>query len=523
MNKLVLFLLTAAVWAQAPVPRLVTKDGRHALLVDGAPYLMLGVQVHNSSAWPAFLDKVWPAAEKLHANTVIAPVYWEQWEPEPGRYDTTAVDALLREARVHKMRLVLLWFGTWKNGSAHYVPLWLKTGPRRYTRVTTKSSGVVDSPSPHDAALLEADKKAFAAFMSHLKAADAQRTVIMVQVQNEAGTYGSVRDYSAAAQKLFDGAVPDELVKAMGKGPGTWAQVFGADADEYFHGWSIARYIGAVAAAGKAVYPLPMYTNAALRDPLNPGPASSYESGGPTDNQIVVYRTAAPALDLVAPDIYMIDDVRYRKVLDLYARRDNPLLVPESANTEAGAKYFFEALGRGAVGWAPFGMDFTGYTNAPLGAAELNAALLEEYAMNYRLLGPMMREAAKLSFEGKLKALAETKGRGGETLDFGAWQAVVSFGVPMFGFGNHPPGNARANGRVLAAQLGPDEFLVAGCFARVDFQPAAGGRRELLRVEELRYENGVGRPVRIWNGDQTDWGLNFTAAPQVLRVRVGTY
>src|SRR5277367_206235 len=73
------------------MPKVVSKDGRWALMVDGAPYLMLGVQVNNSSAWPGMLPQVWPAVERLHANTVEAPVYWEQMEPAQGRFDFSVV------------------------------------------------------------------------------------------------------------------------------------------------------------------------------------------------------------------------------------------------------------------------------------------------------------------------------------------------------------------------------------------------------------------------------------------------
>ena len=61
---------------EGPIPRLVKKDGRYALMVDGAPYLMLAAQTHNSSAWPAMLPKVWTAMEFLHVNTMETPVYW---------------------------------------------------------------------------------------------------------------------------------------------------------------------------------------------------------------------------------------------------------------------------------------------------------------------------------------------------------------------------------------------------------------------------------------------------------------
>jgi beta-galactosidase GanA len=523
---LMLLFAVAGLFAQTDplsLPRIVQKEGRYALLVDGAPYLILGAQVNNSSAWPAMLPKVWPAIEYLQANTVEMPVYWEQFEPEPGRFDYSTIDTLLSQARAHHVRLVLLWFGTWKNASSHYMPLWMKRDPERYPRMTGANGRLVDSPSPHALATLAADKHAFAALMRHLKAADPRRTVIMVQVENEPGTYGSVRDHSPGAQKAFEGPVPAELLAALDKHPASptaaWSEVFGADADEFFHAWSVAHFIGQVAAAGKAEYPLPLYVNAALRDPLHPGPPGSYESGGPTDNVLPIWKVAAPALDVLAPDIYQDDPARYLKALELYRRPDNPLFVPETGDSPASARFFFAALGHGAIGYAPFGIDYTGYSNAPLGAARLDEESLAPFALNYKLIGPVMREIARLNFEGKLQTAVEEKNEHSQTLAFGAWKAVVSYGLPQFGFGNNPRGNAEPIGRALVAQLADNQFLVAGLFCRVDFQlsdASSGKQREYLRVED-------GKSIRIWNGDQTDWGLNFTAAPQVLRVTLGTY
>ena len=90
----VLFPASAAAQTK-PIPEIVKKDGRYALMVDGAPYLILGAQCHNSSAWPAMLPKVWRAIETLHANTLEIPVYWEQFEPEPGKYDASVVDTIV--------------------------------------------------------------------------------------------------------------------------------------------------------------------------------------------------------------------------------------------------------------------------------------------------------------------------------------------------------------------------------------------------------------------------------------------
>jgi len=514
--------------AQHPIPRIVEKDGRHALLVDGQPFLILGAQVNNSSAWPAELPKVWPAVEYMHCNTVAMPVYWEQFEPQPGRFDYSVLDALLSGAREHHVHLVLLWFGTWKNGSAHYIPEWMKLQPERYPRMLDARGQPVDSPSPFAEETLKADIHAFSALMHHLKQTDAQRTVLMVQVENEAGTWGAVRDYSSAAQKAFAAPVPVDLLNALHKpaGQATWSAAFGDDAGEFFHAWFVAHYIEQVAAAGKSIYPLPLYANAALRDPLNPGRPPSYESGGPTDNVIPIWRAAAPSLDFVAPDIYMGDSPRYLKVLDLYARPDNALFVPETGNSANFARYFFAALGHGAIGFSPFGMDYSRYSNAPLGASRINEELLAPFALNYVLAGPLDREIARLNFEGRLQAVSEEKDGPEQALSAGDWRVSVKYGLTQFGPADHPKGNPEPIGGALVAQLSDNEFLVAGIHCRVDFQTvgdASANKRQFLRVEEGSFENGVFHPLRIWNGDQTDWGLNFTSVPQLLRVKLSTY
>ena len=510
------------------LPRLVHENGRYALMVDGAPFLMLGAQVNNSSAWPAVLPKVWPAIEFVHANTVEMPVYWEQFEPKPGRFDYSVLDTLLTQSREHHVHLVLLWFGTWKNGSSHYIPEWMKKLPERYPRMQTADGRPVDSPSPFAAATLQADIHAFTALMRHLKVADEQHTVLMVQVENEPGTWGAVRDYSPAAQKAFQSAVPTELLSALHKQPpsegANWPDVFGDDAEEFFHAWSVARYIEQVAAAGKAAYALPLYVNVALRNPLNPGRPPSYESGGATDNVIPIWKAAAPSIDLLAPDIYLGNSAEYLKVLELYDRPDNALFIPETANRPANAKYFFSALDHHAIGFSPFGVDYTRYANSPLGAAQVNEETLSPFALDYELIGPMDRQIARLEFEGKLHAVAEEKSTSAQSLKFGEWEATVSYGLPQFGPARNPPGNPDANGRALVAQLGTNEFLVAGLFCRVDFRPADSARqREFLRVEEGHYAQGSFHVDRIWNGDQTDWGLNFTSVPLVLRVSLSSY
>ncbi len=319
--------------------------------------------------------------------------------------------------------------------------------------------------------------------------------------------------------------MPRQLVRALGTHGGTWSQVFGSQADEFFHAWQIARFVQQVAAAGKAVYPLPMYVNAALRDPLHPGPPTTYESGGPTDDALGVWKAAAPAIDLIAPDIYLPDYARYTRVLALYHRPDNPLFVAETASRQRYARYLFATLGRQGIGFAPFGIDFTGYSNFPLGAPVIDARTLAPLALEYALVGPMGSVLADLSYHGDLAGVSEQSAVHVQTLPLGRWRAVVSYGLPAFGDAV-PPGNPVAEGGVLIGRLGADEFLVAGVHARVAFELAdsSGGlQAQYVRVEQGTYVAGVWKLTRVWNGDQVDWGLNFTSVPQVLHVRMGTY
>ncbi|HPG39429.1 MAG TPA: DUF5597 domain-containing protein [bacterium] len=492
------------------IPNIVEKDGRHALLVDGKPFLILGGQAHNSSAWPGMLPTVWQAIDALHANTLEVPIYWEQIEAQPGKFDFSLIDTLLVHARQRNVRLVLLWFATWKNGSNHYMPEWMKKQAVKYPNITGKDGNPVDSPSPHTRAAMELDTQAFVKVMEYLKKADRQHTVIMVQVENEPGSWGSVRDFSPVAEKLIAGPVPPELLKPEilkelnrpVNSKGTWRQVFGDDADEYFQAWSIAGYIGYVAAAGKAVNPLPLFTNASLRDPLTNPPATTYESGGPTDNVLAIWKAAAPVLDLLAPDIYLRGCESVLKVIDLYARPDNALFVPEIGIGAENARYFYSVLAKSGIGFSPFGIDDNGRGETVQETVTRLGAVGQEYAM----VTPMMREMAQWAFDGKIHAVMECEDHAPQSIDLGAWKAIVSFRASRRG----PDANQdRPLGKAMIVKLGESEFLLMGTFCHFTFEPQganAGKAWQYLQVEEGAYDNGVFKRLRIRNGDETDWG-----------------
>ena len=510
----------------ADAPKIVEHNGRHALLVDGAPFLVLGAQINNSSSWPAVLPQVWPALESMHANTAEAPVYWEQLEPQPGRFDFSTVDALVQGSREHHLHLVILWFGTWKNGNMHYVPEWIKTDPRKYARMINAAGEPIDVLSANSTVNRDADKAAFTALMRHLKEIDAtDHTVLMIQVENESGGIGSPRDFSPASNREFAGEVPGDLLKAMHKSRGTWRDVFAGRADETFQAYHQSRYINEIAVAGKREFDIPLYCNVWLSYPAAelperqiPNPGIGYPSGGPVQDMIGLWKVFAPAIDVIGPDIYSDDPGFYKEIVNTYHRPDNALWIPETGNDDSFAKFFFYALGQGAIGFSPFGIDRTNWTYSGTEGPKLHSE-------NFALIEPMDREIAKLNFEGKLKTAIEDPGGATQELDFGPWQASVSFGFPQQD-GRRAPGTSDHHGRALVAQLGPDEFLVTGVDARVSFHVPGrlpGLRMQILRAEEGAYENGTWHMTRLWNGDQTDRGLNFRHTGTVIRIRVGTF
>lgn len=524
-----------------PIPRIETQNGRHALIVDGEPYLVLGAQSNNSSSWPATLPQVWSAMDQLHINTLEIPIYWEQFEPQPGVYDYSVMDSIIKQARERNLRVILLWFATWKNGSNHYMPQWMKLKPDTYFNMVNKNGEPIDSPSPHAQATLEADIKAFSMFMNHLKEVDPQHTVIMVQVQNEPGSWGSVRDYSKDANKLFESKVPKEALKAMevsSNNGGTWKQVFGEHAEEYFHVWHVASYIGQVASAGKAIYSLPLYVNGAIRNPINPGPPY-YQVGGPNDNVLDLWKAAAPDIDLLAPDIYFKDTQTYLKSLEVYSTKTNPLFVPETFWHEDFPKFFYAALGEGAIGYAPFGLDDTRLRIGPDGKPMTSKDMYEPTALNFKLFKPMADVIAKLNYDGHIQTAIQLlpidpeAEKGGavdrenyvtdQTISLKSWDLNIAFGTfDRMSRSSFQP--KHPDGRLLVAELDTNEFLLVGYHCRVMFEPSGKYADKpwwFLSVEEGHYENGTFVMDRILNGDQTDWGLNFDT-PKVLRVKLYT-
>lgn len=518
----------------AQIPYLTGTGKQTALMVDGKPFHARSGELHNSSASDLqyMEEKVWPALREMHLNCVVSPIYWECVEPEEGVFDFALLDGLLAQARREGVRLVLLWFGLWKNSASEYVPQWVKKDHQRFWEVRAPGGGLPSFInglhhriiSPLCAEAVQADAKAYAAVMAHLKEADEQHTVIMMQVENEIGIIGCARDHSPAAEAAFAGQVPDALAEAMGVS-GTWAEAFGPDAAENFMAWHYGRAVETIIEAGKAQLALPMYVNAWLEQaPWTPG---SYPSGGPQFKVHQIWRAAAPQVDLFAPDIY-VDN--YRDVVDEYASDGNPLFIPEVRQTADTVAFYLYAVGaHNCLCFSPFGVeDMTGMGEKP-DAMTLQMLNIAQDAMGGGA-GKLLADAYdKVAGMEEILEQAHREGRAHGFLDNGARSEVVhlaqvdlhiQYGMnPMAG---KAPGLPCAGG--LVVELSDDEFilLATGCAVDITAHEGVDASVQLLTKEEGRFENGQWVRGRILNGDER-YRNTFGLPAQLQRFKIDLY
>jgi beta-galactosidase GanA len=550
MKASLLLGLVAVLATQAPAavaqtaPHLEKRGQAVQLIVDGKPFLSRSGELRNSSATSReYMAPLWPQLAGMNINNVLAAVPWSMVERREGQFDFTMVDNLIEDARKNNQRLTLLWFGSWKNGLSHYTPEWVKKDVARFPRVLTKT-GNVEVVTPLSAAALEADSKAFAAFMRHIKQVDGlQHTVIMIQVENEVGLIGDHRDRSPAAEAAFRGQVPGELMAALAKldraslrealrtawassnfrTSGTWEQVFGStpQAEEIFMAYHYARYLDRVAAAGKREYDLPMFVNAWIVQPQDKAPGD-YPSGGPQAHNHDIWKAIARNIDIFTPDIYLPD---FPGVAGQYARKGEPFFVPESTSGAAGAANAFIAIGRfGSIGYSPFGAPRDEATG-PFAAA---------YGV-LRDIAPIVLEAQA---KGTIAAVSLSGQTTTEEVTLGGYRIKATRGGGRGPAAAAGPGVAPAPGYGLIINTGPDEFLMAGAGVTFTFATATGESEVvgLADVEEGTYVDGVWKPGRNLSGDeimisyeqgtmagqrQTGSGVKFQGANATLqKVRV---
>ena len=527
-------------------------------MVAGKPFFPLGGQARNSSGYnQSESETAFRAVKLLRGNMLEIPVYWEQIEPEEGRYEFSSVDSLLASAKRHGIKLLLLWFGTWKNGNMEYVPDWVKTDPERFKRVIAPSGKDVWVLSSHCQENLDADRRAFVALCAHLKTHDKEDSVIALQIENEPGILGSDRDYGADGQAAFASHVPPDLVAKMqaaggghvydlwqeagGVGSGSWPELFGWAGGEMLTAWSIATYIDALAAAGQAILDIPMVVNVWSGKAYWRIPGESYPSGGAVAKTLDIYKWFAPHVDLIAPDIYTADSRGYEAACADYAREDNPLFVPESAPGGSNAWNMFRAIGEyGAIGYACFAVE---HVIAQDGSIRPGAEMIVN---SFRSLSAAIPLLLRYQGTGRIHVVVQEENLATQFIELDGYVGIVQFGagsfVPSGKDWRHPahrPSVAEQmggeRGRGLVIQVGEHEFYVVGAGFRLSLRPRVAPRsafdmplsREHLRdrlahfvrVDEGHFGAGGEFVVdRRRNGDETDSGVWAEADVGVVHV-----
>lgn len=490
------------------LPEIKNDHGIMTLYVNGEPFFALSGEIHNSSASSLsyMQEKVWPALSGLHMNSVIVPVYWETMEPEEGQFDFTLPDVLIRQARQNDMHLIFLWFGLWKNSESMYVPAWIKRDSEKYYLVKKINGEAINTISPLCREAVEKDARAFSALMAHIRVVDSEEsTVLFVQVENEIGLLGTARDFGTEAQKKFASPIPEEMSHLYGAS-GPWKNAFGENAEEYFMAFHFANAVEYIASAGKKEYPLPMYVNSWLKQyPWYPG---SYPSGGPVPDVHRIWKTMAPDLFALAPDIY----VPYAAgIMDEYGYEGNPLVIPEIRKDAVTASYCLYAFGaHNAICYAPFGIE-----DLILDPDEIEKPPLE-------VMAALNIDPSAMDITGSRGYLSETysileeirplylKYRGTEHLktflkksdtDYGAFLHFEKYDLQI-AYQPKMPAGPLPSGMVF--ELSPDRFYLVGMMCTCSFSAKTDEKRKvgILRLEEGRNLEGRWQAGRILNGDE---------------------
>jgi beta-galactosidase GanA len=507
---------------QKNIPHLEKHGDAMQLIVNGKPFLMLAGETGNSSASNIeYMDTIWPKIVAMHLNTLVVPIYWELMEPKEGDFNFTLVDSIIMSAREYNIKLVFLWFGTWKNSMSCYVPLWIKTDEERFPRAREKDGRAEEILTAFNTTNRNTDARAFAALMKHIRIFDGtEQTVVLVQVENEIGMIPDARDYCKSANEFFSAEVPEEFINYLGKKKselnpylyemwekngfkthGNWEEIFGKGpgTDELFMAWFFAKYTNYVAEAGQKEYPLPMYVNAALIRPgYKPG---QYPSGGPLPHLMDIWKAAAPAIDFLAPDVYFQNFAEWVSKFDVPIGTPgqiyNQFFIPETANNQSVVNAYYAFAQHNVMGYSPFSIE------------SLADPSDNQVSKGYDVLSQLSPLIVANQGEGTMA---------GFILDSADQKVQIKLGDYIFDVfheyswpyapkteGEHP----RYGGMII--MMSPDEFYVAGRGIVVTFQTNSddGTLAGIGSLDEGKFIDGTWVPGRRMNGDQSHQGRHL--------------
>lgn len=529
---IVLWTITTTILAQDQMsPRLEKQASTTRLIVKGKPFLILGGELHNSStSGTGYMRPIWKDLVAKNLNTAIAAAYWELVEPREGEFDFTLVDSMILGARKEGLHMVVIWFGSWKNGYSTYAPSWVKNDVKKYPRAKDANGKTLQHLSTFGEATMQADARAFKALLKHIRDIDEkEQTVIMVQVENEMGLFTTARDHTEAADKAYSSQVPKDLTdyllsqkgklqpeldsvwKANGyKTNGTWEQIFGKSivdeknwktlsylTEELFTVYQYAKYTGKIAMEGKEAYPLPMYVNAWLKqEGIYGSMPGKYPSGGPLPHTLDIWRAAAPAIDIIVPDIYVPDA---RVPIEQYDRPFNANFIPEIRAGIRSANEALWAFGEHNIfGISPFGIDGLKAEDDPI-------------TQTYDALSQVKDLIIQHQGKGSMTGILVDTDQPVQAIDLGGYTITAELGrsenfTNMAGQKTNE-GPSVAGGILI--NIAPDEFIAVGKDYRLTFVPSKPEKNTLLDVDfmdEGTFVNGKWISTRRLNGDEGTGG-----------------
>jgi beta-galactosidase GanA len=518
------------------MPHLIKPGNTTQLIVDDKPFLILGGELGNSAFTSLeYMEPIWPKLKAMNINTILAPVYWELIEPAEDKFDFELLDHLVKEARNNDFKLVLLWFGSWKNSMSSHSPSWVKKNQTKFPRIRDEKGVSHEILSPFSENNLRADLKAYQALMKYIKETDANdHTVIMIQTENEIGMLPTARDYSSLANERFKDNVPVELMQYLSKNKenlvpefsemwgkrgyknsGNWEEIFGTgpQTDELFMAWYYSKYTNSIIEAGKVIYPLPMYVNAALNRPESK-PGLSYPSGGPLPHLMDIWKAGGPSIDFLSPDFYFPD---LKHWCDLYTRQGNPLFIPEHRfdNTIA-AKTAFTIGHYESIGFSPFSVESSANPeNEPLGKM-------------YKVIGQITPLITTHQGQHKIEGVLLDKQNQESVFQLGNYEFKVRHSYTL-GYETNSKNDTWNMAGAIFVQTDDDKFYVAGSGIVVTFRNLSNPSLNvgILKVDEGRFENGKEwKVIRHLNGDQTHQGRHvriFLDDYSILRFELYNY
>ena len=513
---IIYFLTGISSAAQNPaLPYFKQQGSAIQLYINEKPFFMRAGELGNSSASSLeYLRPFWPHMVEMHVNTILCPVYWELIEPQKDKFDFTLVDGIIQDAGKNNIKLVFLWFGSWKNSMSCYAPYWVKNDSKRFPRARSKNGVPQEILTPFNQNNLHADIKAFTALMRHIREVDSiKQTVIMIQVENEIGMLPDARDYCKSANKAFNENVPPELLAYLiqykkqlmpelyevwevngFKAEGNWEEIFGCSlaTDELFMAWYYAQYTDQVTQAGKQEYNLPMYVNAALIRPgYQPG---QYPSAGPLPHLKDIWHAGAPHLDFLAPDIYF---KTFAEWLGKYDIPGNAVFIPEVGNDQSIANAFYAVGKHNAIGYSPFSIEsITGDENNKLPQGYELLRQLEPLFLAHQGLGTM-------------NAVLLDSASQSDTIELGDYRFIFKHEYSWRYAARTSGEKPRFGGLII--MLGPDEFIIAGSGLVVTFETRAndGTLAGIGSLDEMELTDGTLKFGRRMNGDQSHQGRHM--------------